>query len=116
MAVLAAASVDPTTFGTLTGAGPEETTKPTALPRATLAPAAGLCLITCPAGTVALFSVVTVPTARPAPVMALLAAASVDPTTFGTLTVAGADTVIGTVTLLPLSPEVLLPLVERPWP
>jgi hypothetical protein len=42
--------------------------------------------MTCPAGTVALLWVVTVPTVRLAPVMAVEAAAWVMPTTFGTVT------------------------------
>ena len=65
---------------------PEETTRFTALPEATLAAAAGFWLITWPAGTVALLWVVTVPTVRLAPVIAVEAAAWVMPTTFGTVT------------------------------
>jgi len=45
--------------------------------------------MTDPAATVALDAVVTVPTAKPAPVIALVAAACVRFTTFGTLTGAG---------------------------
>ena len=66
-------------------------TRLTALPAATDVPAAGLSLMTDPAGTVALDAVVTVPTVRPAAVIALVAAACVRPTTFGTLTGAGPD-------------------------
>ncbi|HTV97886.1 MAG TPA: hypothetical protein VME42_17955 [Steroidobacteraceae bacterium] len=47
----------------------------TAEPLATLVPPAGLWLMTLPAATVLLDSMVTVPTTRPAPVIALLAAA-----------------------------------------
>jgi hypothetical protein len=89
MAVLAAAWVSPTTFGTLTAAIPLETTSATADPSATLVAAAGFSLMTLPAATVLLAWEVTVPTVNPAPVMAELAAAWVSPTTFGTLTAAG---------------------------
>src|SRR5205814_9625873 len=82
----------PTTFGTGTGAGggaPLETTRLTAKPLATLVPAAGLSLITLPGATVVLDCIVTVPRVRPALVMALVAAACIWPTTFGTSTVGG---------------------------
>jgi hypothetical protein len=58
----------------------------TAEPLATLAAAAGLSLMTLPEATVALACIVTVPSVRPAPVMAVVAAAWVLPTTFGTAT------------------------------
>ena len=45
--------------------------------------------MTDPAGTVALFALVTAPMVRPAPVIADCAAACVRPTTFGTVMVAG---------------------------
>lgn len=67
------------------GAGPVETTRLTAEPAATLLPAIGLWLMTLPEGTVLLDAVVTVPTVRPAPVIADEAAAWVSPTTLGTL-------------------------------
>src|SRR5207253_2701783 len=92
MALVAAACVWPTTFGTGTGAGggaPLETTRLTATPLATLVPAAGLWLITLPGATVVLDCIVTAPTVRPALVMALVAAACIWPTTFGTSTVGG---------------------------
>src|SRR5438105_15312712 len=92
MALAAAACVWPTTFGTATGVGagaPLETTRLTAEPFATLVPAAGLSLITLPEATVVLDCCVTAPLVRPAPVMALAAAACVWPTTFGTATVVG---------------------------
>src|SRR5204863_20186 len=89
MALAAAACVWPTTFGTATWAGPLETTRLTAEPLATLVPAAGLSLMTVPEATVVLDCIVTVPRVRPAPVMALVAAACVWPTTFGTATWAG---------------------------
>src|SRR5579863_1797287 len=60
----------------------------TAEPPATLVPAAGIWLMTLPAATVALVAAVTVPSVRPAPVIAVVAAAWVSPTTFGTLIVA----------------------------
>ena len=89
IALEAAACVRPTTFGTVTGAGPVLTVRFTADPEATLAPATGLSLITLPDATVELLAVLTVPTVRPAPVIALEAAACVRPTTFGTVTGAG---------------------------
>ena len=64
-------------------------TRFTAEPRFTLVPAVGLWLITSPAATVLLVAVVTVPSNKPAPVMAVVAAAWVSPTTFGTETLAG---------------------------
>src|SRR5881227_2415806 len=89
MALVAAACVWPTTFGTAICAGPLETTRLTAEPLATLVPAGGLSLMTLPAATVLLDCIVTAPTVRPAPVMALVAAACVWPTTFGTAIRAG---------------------------
>jgi hypothetical protein len=81
MAVVAAACVSFTTFGTVT---PEEITKLTEDPALTCVPAAGLSLITLPIATVLLDALVVVPTTRPAPVMAVVAAACVCDTTFGT--------------------------------
>src|SRR5207302_6511246 len=92
MALVADACVSPTTFGTATGVGagaPLETTRLTAEALATLVPAAGLSLITLPEATVVLDCIVTVPAVRPALVRALVAAACVWPTTFGTGTVGG---------------------------
>src|SRR5205807_176148 len=92
MALVADACVWPTTFGTATGVGagaPLETTRLTAEPFATLVPAAGLWLMTLPEATVLLDCCVTAPLVRPALVMALVAAACVWPTTFGTGTVGG---------------------------
>jgi hypothetical protein len=86
MAVVAAACVSPTTFGTDTFAGPLETTRLTAEPALTEVPATGLSLITLPEATLLLDAVVTVPATRPAPVMAVVAAACVSPTTLGTVT------------------------------
>jgi hypothetical protein len=88
IALVATACVAPTTFGTSTFAAPLDTTKLTAEPDATLVPGAGLSEITIPEAIVALDCVVTVLTARPAPVIALIAAACVAPTTFGTDTFA----------------------------
>ena len=56
-------------------AGPNETTRSTADPRGADEPQAGVCLITCPAGTVPLFSDVIAPTTRLAATMAASAAA-----------------------------------------
>ena len=72
--------------------GPRETTSATAEPGATEAPAAGFCEMTMPAGTLGEVAWVTVPTTRPAPVMAAVAAACVRFTTFGTVTFALAAT------------------------
>src|SRR5712691_5396888 len=77
IAVVAAACVRPTPFGTATCGGPVETTSATALPVATCVPATGAWLLTEPAGTVGLDAVVTAPTMRFAPVIAVVAAASV---------------------------------------
>ena len=65
---------------------PVETTRLTAEPLATLVPAAGLSLITLPEATVLLDCGATAPVVRPAPVITLVAAACVWPTTFGTAT------------------------------
>src|SRR5450432_1489274 len=85
IAMFAAASVSPTTFGTSTGAGPVDTTISTALPLATVTPPSGFCEITLPAGTLGDDCDVTVPTIRPAALIALVAAAWVSPTTLGTV-------------------------------
>src|SRR4029079_4365466 len=81
---------DPSSVGLAAAEGPSETVSATAVPGATLAPAAGLWLMTDPAGTVALFALVTAPLVRPAAVIADCAAAWVRFTTFGTVTVTGA--------------------------
>ena len=87
----AAVCVRPTTFGTVTCGGPDETTRATALPLATCEAAAGVCVMTDPDGTVPLAAVAIVPTTRPAFVIAVVAAACVSPTTFGTVTCGGPD-------------------------
>ena len=87
----AATCVRPTTFGTATCGGPDETTSATALPTFTCVAAVGFWLITDPDGTVLLEAVVTVPTVRPAVVIAEDAAVCVRPTTFGTATCGGPD-------------------------
>jgi hypothetical protein len=69
------ARVSPAREGATTTEGPVETTRATADPGATEAPAAGFWLMTLPAGTVALLAVVTVPRVSPAPVIAVVAAA-----------------------------------------
>ena len=86
IAVVAAACVWPTTFGVATCGRPLETTSATAVPVATCVPAVGTWLMTDPDGTVVLDAVVTVPSVRPAPVIADVAAACVWPTTFGVAT------------------------------
>src|SRR3982751_243959 len=91
IAVDAAACVRPTTFGTGTCGGPDETTSDTALPTATCVAAAGVWLMTDPVGTIALDAIVTVPTVRPAFTIAVDAAACATPTTFGTATCGGPD-------------------------
>src|SRR3954454_20837741 len=62
--VVAAVCVRPTTSGTATCGGPDETTSATALPTFTCVAALGFSLITDPDGTVMLVAVVTVPTVR----------------------------------------------------
>ena len=62
IALVAAACVRPTTFGTLTGAGPADTTRFTELPVATGVRAAGVTPTIDPAATVALGAALTVPT------------------------------------------------------
>src|SRR4029453_7594037 len=89
IAVVAAAWVWPTTFGVATCGRPVDTTSATALPVTTCVPATGFWLITDPDGTVVLDAVVTVPSVRPAPVIADVAAACVWPTTFGVATCGG---------------------------
>src|SRR5262245_18084627 len=89
IAVVAAAWVRPTTFGPAACGGPLDTTRFTALPVATCVPLVGVWLITDPDGTVVLDAVVTVPSVRFAFVIAVVAAAWVRPTTFGTATCGG---------------------------
>src|SRR5499426_3268369 len=91
IAVDAAVCVRPTTFGTATCGGPDDTTRFTELPVATCVPDTGDELITLPAATVVLDCCVTVPTTRPAFVIAVDAAVCVRPTTFGTATCGGPD-------------------------
>src|SRR5262245_6232463 len=89
--VLAAACVRPTTFGTVTGGGPLETVRLTAVPGLTWVAAAGSCVMTLPAGTVALVTFVTVPSTSPASTIWLTAVAGVfasptsSPVTVGTV-------------------------------
>jgi hypothetical protein len=121
IAVLAAACVKPTTFGTNTCAGPVETTMLTALPVLTLVPAVGDSLMTLPEATVPLLAVVTVPTTKPAPVIEVLAAACVKPTTFGTDTCAGPVettmlTALPVLTLVPATGDSLITLPEATVP
>src|SRR6185436_11908680 len=111
-AVVAAAWVRFTTFGTATDDGPDDTTRATALPGATSVPAAGFSLMTEPAGTVVLAALLTVPTVRPALPSAVVAAAWVRFTTFGTATGAppGVNTIVGS---KPVASQLLLP--SGPW-
>src|SRR3954463_11615308 len=85
IAVVAAACVKPTTSGALTCGRPDETVSAIALPTTTSAPAAGDWLMTLPDGTVMLDVVVIVPTTSCTAVIALVAAARVNPTTSGAL-------------------------------
>src|SRR6476661_2369547 len=73
IAVVAAACVTPTTLGTATFGGPDDTTIATALPLAARAKAAGVWLSTMPDGTVVLDAVVTSPTMNPASVNVVVA-------------------------------------------
>jgi hypothetical protein len=63
------------TGGVVSAGGPEEITRFTADPALTIAPAAGLSLITSPDGTVVLEALVILPTTSPALVIAAEAAA-----------------------------------------
>src|ERR1700739_3410823 len=105
IAVVAAACVLPTTFGTATCGGPLETTRLTEDPLLTCIPDVGLWLITVPEATVVLDAVVTVPNVRPAEVIAVVAAACVEPTTFGT------DTPLETTSATALPPFTDVPAV-----
>ena len=90
---------------------PLATTMLTAEPGFAPVPAPGLWLMTSPDGTVELLTVVTVPTASPAPVMAVVAAAWVSPTTLGTATCPAPITVKVTVVegvRLPLVPVTVM--------
>src|SRR5204863_524995 len=93
IAVVAAACVSPTTLGTATSGGPDDTTSATALPVTTCVPAVGLSLMTEPAGTVVLDAVVMAPTVKPAVVIATVAAAWVRFTMLGTVAGGVADTI-----------------------
>src|SRR5438105_3081764 len=88
---------------------PVDTTRSTAEPLADWAPAAGFWPITVPEATVVLDCIVTVPTVRPAPVMALVAAACVWPTTFGTGTGAGGGAPLETTRLTATPLATLVP-------
>src|SRR5919199_1577824 len=79
IAAVAAVWVSPTTFGTATCGGPDETTRATAVPMTTSVPAAGFWLITDPAGAVGLEAVVIAPTVNCALVIAAVAAVCVSP-------------------------------------
>src|ERR1043166_8218187 len=85
IAVVAAVCVNPTTFGTVVCGRPDETTSATEELINTSLSAVGVWLMTDPLGTVVLDCVVIAPTVSVAPVIAVLAAACVNPTTFGTV-------------------------------
>src|SRR5437773_1178062 len=74
------------TFGTTTGAGPEETTKFTGEPFATVVPPVGVWAITRPAETVSLATFAISPIPRLLASIALCAAPWAAPTTLGTIT------------------------------
>src|SRR5947208_1891375 len=88
---------------------PVETTRSTAEPLAESAPAAGFWLITLPEATVVLDSCATAPTVKPAPLMALVAAACVWPTTFGTATGVGGGAPLETTRLTAAPLATLVP-------
>ncbi len=78
-------------MGTVIDAGPDDTTRSTAEPGATDAPAVGFWLMTVPAGTVELVCWVIDPTVSPALLSAVAAPLWARPTTLGTTTGAGPD-------------------------
>src|ERR1051326_7200257 len=84
-----AACVCPTTFGTVTGGGPLETTRFIAVPTSTVSPSSGSWLITMPAGTVVLVCCVIVPTTSPFSGMMLSAVPGVTELPSGTPTSTG---------------------------
>src|SRR3954470_18707223 len=113
IAVVAAACVWPTTFGTATCGRPDEMTSATALPIVTCVPATGDSLITEPAGIVVLEAVVMAPTVRFTPVITVVAAACVWPMTFGTATCGRPDemtsaTALPIVTCVPATGDALI--------
>ena len=83
----------------MSSVAPTETTIETALPASACVPAAGLWLMMLPTATVPLSAVDLVPTLRPAPVIAEVAADSVLLTTFGTATIAGPSETVSAITL-----------------
>src|SRR3954452_2398571 len=89
----------PTTFGTLTSAGPSDSVNATALFGATDAPTPGFCPTTCPTGAAA-FTLLIVPTVRAAAMMAACALGCVNPmiagtvAKFRTVTVTGVDVAV----------------------
>jgi hypothetical protein len=85
--VSASPSVCPTTFGTMTTPVPFETLIRIDAPFAALAPAAGSCAVTVPAGWFA--KILASVTLKPAVAILSRAVASVRPIAFGTMTVAG---------------------------
>ena len=92
--VVATACVSPTTLGTNTVTGPDETTTFTAVLGATESPAAGFCEMIVSFAIVEEACVITVPNTRPTPVRDDVATTCVSPTTFGTNTIADPDEII----------------------
>ena len=84
--VVAAAWLRPTTFGTVTGGLPLETTRFIAVPTSTVRPSAGFWLITTPAGTVVLLCCVITPMVIPCSRMMLSAVCGVFTSPSGTPT------------------------------
>src|SRR3954467_13545308 len=97
IAVAAAAWVRPTTSGALTCGSPDEIVSAIALPTTTSALAAGFWLMTDPAGTVMLDAVAIVPTTSCAAVIAVVAAACVNPMTAGALTCGRPDETVSAI-------------------
>src|SRR3954465_507350 len=99
IALDAAACVRPTPSGALTCGRPDETVSAIALPTTTSALAAGFWPMTLPDGTVMLEAVVMVPTTSCAPVIAVVAAAWVKPTTAGAVTCGSPDEIVSAIAL-----------------
>src|SRR5437660_9363602 len=94
--------VSPTTLGTATDAGPEETPRVTVEFLATVVPATGVWLITSPTGTMSLATVVIRPRLRSLAWIVASAIVCDEPTTFGMITRTG--------------PEETSKLIAEPWP
>src|SRR3954471_9128876 len=99
MAAVADTCVKPMNAGALPCGRPDETVSAIALPTTTSALAVGFWLMTLPAGTVMLEAVVIVPTTSCALVIAVVAAACVNPTTPGALTCGRPDETVSATAL-----------------